>query len=57
MGLFGKDDSNETRRVDGKPETAWDKKFFALREAGSKKPIDQDGNEVDDLKRWIREHS
>jgi hypothetical protein len=35
-----------TRRVDGKPETAADKKFFDLRESGYAGPVDQDGNAV-----------
>ena len=35
-----------TRRVDRKPETAADKRFFDLRESGSTGPIDQDGREV-----------
>jgi hypothetical protein len=33
----------KTRRVDGKPETAADKRFFDLREKGYKGPIDRDG--------------
>lgn len=36
----------ETRRWDGEPETAVDKKFFDLRESGYTGPIDQDGNAV-----------
>lgn len=32
-----------TRRVDGKPETAADTRFFDLRESGYEGPIDQDG--------------
>jgi len=32
-----------TRRVDGKPETAADTRFFDLRESGYQGPIDQDG--------------
>lgn len=36
----------DTRRVDGKPETEADTKFFDLREADYKGPIDQDGNAV-----------
>ena len=35
-----------TRRVDGKPETAADKRFFDLRESGYTGPIDQDGRKV-----------
>ena len=54
MGLFS---TPESRRTDKRPETAKDKKFFDLRESGSTKPIDQDGNEVEDLKQWIRDHS
>lgn len=36
----------KTRRVDGKPETAADKKFFDLRAKGYKGPVDQDGNKA-----------
>jgi hypothetical protein len=32
-----------TRRVDGKPETAADTRFFDLRESGYDGPVDQDG--------------
>jgi len=32
-----------SRRADGKPETAADKRFFDLRESGYTGPIDQDG--------------
>ena len=35
-----------TRRVDGRPETAADKRFFDLRESGYDGPIDQDGYQV-----------
>ena len=35
-----------TRRVDGKPETAADTRFFDLRESGYQGPIDQDGHKV-----------
>lgn len=35
-----------TRRWDGKPETAKDKRFFDLRESGYTGPIDQDGYAV-----------
>lgn len=35
-----------TRRIDGKPETDADRKFFDLRESGYTGPIDQDGNAV-----------
>lgn len=35
-----------TRRVDGKPETAADRRFFDLRESGYDGPIDQDGQKV-----------
>jgi len=35
-----------TRRVDGKPETAADKRFFDLRQSGYTGPIDQDGRKV-----------
>jgi hypothetical protein len=44
-------DPNEptTRRVDGRPETDADRRFFDLREAGYTGPIDQDGHPVTDL--------
>ena len=32
-----------TRRVDGRPETAADTRFFDLRESGYDGPVDQDG--------------
>ena len=38
--------AKNTRRVDGKPETAKDKRFFDLRESGYKGPIDGDGRAV-----------
>ena len=37
-----------TRRVDGKPETDADKRFFDLRESGYTGPINQDGYAVSD---------
>lgn len=33
----------DTRRVDGRPETDADTRFFDLRESGYDGPIDQDG--------------
>jgi len=56
MGLFSSKDTAPSRRADGKPETAKDKKFFDLRESGFTGPIDQDGNAVADLNQWIRDH-
>lgn len=38
----------ESRRVDGKPETKADKKFFDARESGYKGWLDQNGNRVDE---------
>lgn len=38
------DDRGMTRRVDRRPETEADRKFFDLRESGYTGPIDQDGN-------------
>lgn len=35
-----------TRRVDGKPETAADERFFDLRQSGYTGPIDQDGRKA-----------
>jgi hypothetical protein len=43
-----KDDATGTRRLDGKPETDADKRFFDLREAGYTGPINQDGYAVSD---------
>lgn len=40
----------KTRRVDGKPETDADRRFFDLRESGYRVPIDQDGEKVTDPK-------
>lgn len=44
---------DDTRRLDGKPETKADKKFLDLRETGYRGPIDQDGNKVEDLDAWM----
>jgi hypothetical protein len=38
--------SKPTRRVDGRPETVKDTKFFDLRESGYNGPINQDGDKV-----------
>ncbi len=35
-----------TRRVDGRPETEADKRFFGLRESGYIGPIGRDGRKV-----------
>lgn len=35
-----------SRRLDGKPETAADARFFNLRESGYTGPVDQDGYAV-----------
>lgn len=45
----------KSRRADGKPETAKDKRFFDLRESGETRPIDQGGNVVEDMDQWIRD--
>jgi hypothetical protein len=42
------DDATGTRRLDGKPETDADKRFFDLRESGYTGPINQDGYAVSD---------
>ncbi len=39
-----------TRRLDGKPETDADRRFFALRASGYTGPIDQHGHKVSDPK-------
>jgi hypothetical protein len=46
-----------SRRADDQPETAADKRFFDLRESGYTGPVDHNGQPVDDLDQWIREHS
>jgi len=56
MGLLSGSD-NGSRRADDKPETAADKRFFDLRESGYTGPIDHNGQPVDDMAQWIREHS
>ena len=38
-----KNPPKSSRRIDGKPETEKDKRFFDLRESGYRGPIDQDG--------------
>ena len=42
------DEATGTRRVDGKPETDADKRFFDLRESGYTGPVNQDGYAVSD---------
>ena len=42
------DEVTGTRRLDGKPETGADKRFFGLRESGYTGPINQDGYAVPD---------
>jgi hypothetical protein len=39
-----------SRRVDGKPETAADRRFFDLREGGYTGPVDQDGRKATDAR-------
>jgi hypothetical protein len=39
--------SKDSRRVDGKPETPADKRFFDLRASGYKGWINQDGHATD----------
>lgn len=56
MGLFSSRDGG-SRRFDGKPETPADTRFFDLRESGWTGPVDHDGNKVEDMDQWIREHS
>lgn len=53
----GRSESMSSRRADDKPETAADKKFFDLRESGYKGPVDHNGNAVEDMAQWIRDHS
>ncbi len=42
------DEATGTRRVDGKPETDADKRFFDLRESGYTGPVNQDGYAISD---------
>ncbi len=49
--------ANETRRVDGKPETAADKRFFDLREFGYTGPVNRDGCKPDMSNPREREHA
>ena len=42
------DEETGTRRLDGKPETDADKRFFDLRESGYTGPVNQDGYAVPD---------
>lgn len=44
-----------TRNWDGSPESDRDSMFHDLRDSGWRGPIDQDGNKVDDIDRWIDE--
>jgi hypothetical protein len=43
---MGREQDTWTRRVDGRPETAADTRFFDLRESGYDGPIDQNGYKV-----------
>jgi hypothetical protein len=47
---MGRTQDTWTRRVDGKPETAADTRFFDLRESGYDGPIDQDGYKSTDAR-------
>ena len=44
--------THPSRRFDGQPETAADRRFFDLRESGYTGWIDQDGQPVTDLEQW-----
>ena len=48
---------SKSRRADGKPETAIDKRFFDLRESGYTGPVDHNGQPVEDMGKWIEDHS
>ena len=48
MGIF----SRPQEEVD-----AADDKFWALRNSGWKGPIDHNGDKVEDMEQWIRDHS
>lgn len=42
--------TDSTRRIDGKPETAADTRFFDLRESGYTGWIDQDGHATEETR-------
>lgn len=46
-----------SRNWDESPESDTDKKFHDLRESGWKGPIDQDGNKVENLEKWIEDRT
>ena len=48
MGIF----SRPQEEID-----AADDKFWALRNSGWKGPIDHNGDKVEDMEQWIRDHS
>jgi hypothetical protein len=45
--MAAKQPTAKTRRVDGKPETSADKRFFDLRQSGWTGPIDRDGRKAE----------
>jgi len=44
-----------SRNWDKSPESEKDSKFHDLRDSGYRGPIDQDGNKVEDINRWVNE--
>lgn len=57
MGFFSsKDTSGPSRRPAAEREAA-NGKFRALRESGYTGPIDHNGEPVEDMAQWIKDHS
>ena len=55
MGFFSKSTSGSGRPAEER--AAADKKWRALRESGYKGPVDHNGNAVEDMDQWIKDHS
>lgn len=55
MGFFSKSASGPARPAEER-ESA-DKKWRALRESGYAGPVDHNGEAVEDMDQWIRDHS
>jgi hypothetical protein len=55
MGLFSKNEKPATRPAEER--AAADKKWRTLRESGYAGPVDHNGNAVEDMDQWIKDHS
>jgi hypothetical protein len=53
MGLFSKTGSSRP----AEEREAADRKWRELRESGYTGPIDHNGNKVEDMAQWIKDHS